>query len=203
MSHEKVVCLPFSTCPSDILSGVSMYIAYSVWTVSQQSWTVNQQSDHGWKHIHLGIYTGTGGCDCSLKELLMMAIIMPETCWAASVRLSSKFYDWLLHLVGCFIWKLVNSRAVTTSPSLFPLQRWSSSIATVLISVFTLCYRPGLLFRGPLCIILWYPRHICDPSTETSLCGAWLYRNATVTRQGSSYVPVATFLSVSLLSCSY
>jgi hypothetical protein len=34
----------------------------------------------GWKHIHLGIYTETGGCDCSLKELLMMGIIMPETC---------------------------------------------------------------------------------------------------------------------------
>jgi hypothetical protein len=33
-----------------------------------------------WKHIHLGIYTETGGCDCSLKELLMMGIIMPETC---------------------------------------------------------------------------------------------------------------------------
>jgi hypothetical protein len=31
------------------------------------------QIDHGWKHIHLGIYTETGGCDCSLKELLMLA----------------------------------------------------------------------------------------------------------------------------------
>jgi hypothetical protein len=37
-------------------------------------------TDQGWKHIHLGIYTETGGCDCSLKELLMMGIIMPETC---------------------------------------------------------------------------------------------------------------------------
>jgi hypothetical protein len=27
----------------------------------------------GWKHIYLG-------CDCSLKELLMMGITMPETC---------------------------------------------------------------------------------------------------------------------------
>jgi len=34
--------------------------------------------------------------------LLMMGIVMPETCWAASVRQSNKFYDWLLHLVGCF-----------------------------------------------------------------------------------------------------
>jgi hypothetical protein len=24
--------------------------------------------DHGWKHIHLGFYTETGGCDCSLKS---------------------------------------------------------------------------------------------------------------------------------------
>jgi hypothetical protein len=53
-----------------------------------------------WKHIHLGIYTETGNCDCSLKELLMMGIMVPETCWAASMRLNSKFYDWLLHLLG-------------------------------------------------------------------------------------------------------
>jgi hypothetical protein len=35
--------------------------------------------------------------------LLMMGIVMPETCWAVSVRQGNKFYDWLLHLVGCFI----------------------------------------------------------------------------------------------------
>ena len=29
---------------------------------------------------------------------------MSETCWTVSVRQSNKFYDWLLHLVGCFIW---------------------------------------------------------------------------------------------------
>jgi hypothetical protein len=34
----------------------------------------------------------------------MMGIVMPETCWALSVRQSNKFYDWLLHLVGCFEW---------------------------------------------------------------------------------------------------
>jgi len=38
--------------------------------------------------------------------LLMMGIVMSETCWAVSVRQSNKFYDWLLHLVGCFIWVL-------------------------------------------------------------------------------------------------
>jgi hypothetical protein len=32
-----------------------------------------------WKHIHLGIYMETGGYDCSLKELLMVGIMMPET----------------------------------------------------------------------------------------------------------------------------
>jgi hypothetical protein len=36
-------------------------------------------SSRGWKHIYLGIYTETGDCDCRLKELLMMGIIMPET----------------------------------------------------------------------------------------------------------------------------
>jgi hypothetical protein len=41
---------------------------------------VGLQTDHGWKNIHLGIYMETGGCDCSLKELLMMGIMVPETC---------------------------------------------------------------------------------------------------------------------------
>jgi hypothetical protein len=34
----------------------------------------------GWKHDHLRIYTTAGGCDCSLKELLMMGTMVPETC---------------------------------------------------------------------------------------------------------------------------
>jgi hypothetical protein len=37
-------------------------------------------TDHGRKHIYRGIHKETGGCDCSLKGLLMMGIIMPETC---------------------------------------------------------------------------------------------------------------------------
>jgi len=37
-------------------------------------------------------------------RLLIMGIVMPETCWGVSVRQSNNFYDWLLHLVGCFIW---------------------------------------------------------------------------------------------------
>jgi hypothetical protein len=36
--------------------------------------------DHGWKHIHLGFYTETGGCNCSLKVLQMMGKMLPETC---------------------------------------------------------------------------------------------------------------------------
>jgi hypothetical protein len=44
----------------------------------------DRKTDHGWKHIylpwHLSIYTESGGYDCSLKELLMMGIIMPKTC---------------------------------------------------------------------------------------------------------------------------
>jgi hypothetical protein len=36
--------------------------------------------DHGWKHVHLRIHTETRGCNGSFKVLLMMGIIMPETC---------------------------------------------------------------------------------------------------------------------------
>jgi hypothetical protein len=32
--------------------------------------------------------------------------------------------------------------------------RFARVLATVLISVFMLCYGSGLLFRGPLCIIM-------------------------------------------------
>ena len=42
--------------------------------------------------------------------LLMMGIEMPETCWEVSVRQSNKFYDWLLHLVGCFIRVIESAR---------------------------------------------------------------------------------------------
>jgi hypothetical protein len=58
------------------------------------------RSDHGWKHVHLHIHTETRGCNGSFKGLLIMGIVMPETFWAASIRQSTKFYDWLLHLVG-------------------------------------------------------------------------------------------------------
>jgi hypothetical protein len=66
-----------------------------------QPWSV-------WKHDHLRIHTATGGCDCSLKQLLIMGTIVPETCWATYMWLSNKCYDWLLHLVGCFIWTVGN-----------------------------------------------------------------------------------------------
>jgi hypothetical protein len=33
-----------------------------------------------WKHIHLGFYKETGGCDCSLNVLLTMGKMLPETC---------------------------------------------------------------------------------------------------------------------------
>jgi len=42
--------------------------------------------------------------------LLTMGIVMPETCWAVSVRQSNKFYDCLSHLVGCFIWVTEDAR---------------------------------------------------------------------------------------------
>jgi hypothetical protein len=49
-----------------------------------------------------------------LKGLLMMGIIVPETCWAASTRQNNRFYDWLLYLVGCFIWMFDDARKPQT-----------------------------------------------------------------------------------------
>jgi hypothetical protein len=44
-----------------------------------------------------------------IHGLLMMGIVMPETCWAVYVRQGNKFYDLLLHLVGCFIRVILDS----------------------------------------------------------------------------------------------
>jgi len=76
VGHEKVTRLLFRTFPCDILSGVSMYIAWSVWTVSRQS--------------------------CCHR--------------------------------------------------FFHPNRWSSSIVCCWPWLISLCYGPGLLFRGPFCI---------------------------------------------------
>jgi len=44
--------------------------------------------------------------------LLMMGIVMPKICWAVIVRQGNKFYDWLLHLVGCFIQEKSDGRCM-------------------------------------------------------------------------------------------
>jgi hypothetical protein len=54
-------------CPS---SGALLYCSRSS----------DQQTGHGKKLVHLGFYTGTGGCGCSLKVFLMMGKMLPETC---------------------------------------------------------------------------------------------------------------------------
>jgi hypothetical protein len=40
---------------------------------------VENGRESGWKHVYLRIHTKTRGCDGSLKGLLMMGIIVPET----------------------------------------------------------------------------------------------------------------------------
>jgi multidrug transporter EmrE-like cation transporter len=35
--------------------------------------------------------------------LLKMGVVMPETCWATYVKQDNKFYNLLVHLVGCFV----------------------------------------------------------------------------------------------------
>jgi hypothetical protein len=51
--------------------------------------------------------------------LLMIGIVMRETCWAVSVRQGNKFYDWLMHVVGCFIWGSQKSAAVPDGHSMW------------------------------------------------------------------------------------
>jgi hypothetical protein len=48
-------------------------------------------TDHSWKHVHPGNHTVTRGCKGSLRRLLMMDTIVPETCWAVSTRQNNKY----------------------------------------------------------------------------------------------------------------
>jgi len=57
--------------------------------------------------------------------LLMMGIVIPETCWAVFARQSNKLYDWLLHLVGCFIWRNYLWTSHLILEQYFLLLRWS------------------------------------------------------------------------------
>ena len=70
-------------------------------------------------NVEVEVFSAVVGLLTNRPRLLMRGIVMPETCWAVSVRQSNKFYDWLLHLVGCFIWVIYAGLFVfgTTAPS--------------------------------------------------------------------------------------
>ena len=70
----------------------------------------------------LGQYNAHHQEPVKFDGLLMMGIVMPETCWAVSLRQGNTFYDWLLHLVGCFIRVFEHSlsRRAAADPRLRP-----------------------------------------------------------------------------------
>jgi hypothetical protein len=71
--------------------------------------------------------------------LLMMGIVMFETCWAVSVRQINNFYDWLLHLVGYFIW------GISSCPVNW---RWKQSTRVVFVKLL----KEFPVFCGMICI---------------------------------------------------
>jgi hypothetical protein len=44
------------------------------------------------------------GCRVNAEVVVFPAVVGLLTCWATSMLLNNKCYDWLVHLVGCFIW---------------------------------------------------------------------------------------------------
>jgi hypothetical protein len=81
-----------------------------------------------------------------LEGLLMMGTTVPETCWAVSTRQSNKCYDWLLHLVGCFI-EYLKTHGTTNSRfkkllSIFRERRDTAHARS-------LCFEGQLLLRPP------------------------------------------------------
>jgi hypothetical protein len=71
------------------------------WKCSQP-WSVCWCNQPGLRTLPPPHSDGNQRLQRQFDRLLMMGILMPETCWAVSVRQSNKFYDWLLHLAGCF-----------------------------------------------------------------------------------------------------
>jgi len=77
----------------------------------------------GIEHFHLHIHTETRGCNGSLTGLLMMGIIMPEKCWAVSVRQSNKILrlivasSWVFYLSD---WRCTEPQTLTSIAS-FPI----------------------------------------------------------------------------------
>ena len=67
---------------------------------------------HGREHFHLHIHKETRGCNGSLTGLLRMGIIMPETCWALSVRQSNK----ILRLIVASSWVFYLSEVILVWP---------------------------------------------------------------------------------------
>jgi hypothetical protein len=56
---------------------------------------------------------------------------------------------------SCLFWEACKFHHYTEwATKKYPAFRLNLPLVTVLISVFMLCYGPGLIFRGPLCI-LW------------------------------------------------
>ena len=92
-------CFKALQCPSSgarqtavAASGFRMNVEVEVLTTRPRLRTLPPPHSYGNQKLQRQFY-----------GLLMMGIVMPETCWAVSVRKGNKFYDWLLHLAGCFI----------------------------------------------------------------------------------------------------
>ena len=82
MGHERVSRLPFFTCPCDTLSGVSMYIAWSVWTVDQQSCCQHVQ-------VYPMYHCDYDGCNC-VADVDRTFQVSPE---------KSTVYEWNPHTI--------------------------------------------------------------------------------------------------------
>ena len=92
--------------------------------------------------------------------LLMMGMVMPETCWAVSVRQSDKFYDWLLHLVGCFYlsdWRCTEPQTLNSLDWVFATPNSHSEDPGLVLGACAIYPDEFFLPSPHLCVCLFLP----------------------------------------------
>jgi hypothetical protein len=98
--HQEPVKLPLQPLVSVWMRRWTCFQPWSVWLTNRPR-LETRPPPHSYGNQRLQRQFG---------GLLMMGIIMPETCWEASIWQNNEFYDWLLHLVGCFVWVIEDAQ---------------------------------------------------------------------------------------------
>jgi hypothetical protein len=91
---------------------------------------------------------------CILRRVSEQLVCILRRVFEQLVCILRRVFEQLVCILRRVFEQLVNSRAVITFNTFYDVISFQN-LATLLISVFTLCYGPGLLFPVPPCIFLF------------------------------------------------